>query len=202
MEISEIQNDIFWNNFKINKEDRVKLNGHKSCLLWFTGLSGSGKSTLANELEKVLFEHNVHSYILDGDNIRHGLNKDLGFNREDRKENIRRVGEVAKLFVDSGIITIGTFISPFLEDRFLVRSMFNIDEFIEVYIKCSIKECERRDTKGLYKRARQNLIENFTGITSPYEPPLEASIVVDTERLTIQEGVDHIFNYLLYNKIL
>jgi adenylylsulfate kinase len=152
---------------KIKKEDRQRQKGHKSAILWFTGLSGSGKSTLAHAVEERLFEMGVHTYVLDGDNIRTGLNKDLGFSAEDRKENIRRIGEVAKLFVDAGIMTLTAFISPYKQDRQFVRSLVKKGEFIEIYVKCPLEICERRDVKGLYKKARRGIIKNFTGIDDP-----------------------------------
>ncbi|WP_062356787.1 adenylyl-sulfate kinase [Bacillus kwashiorkori] len=193
---------IVWHDSAIKKTDRQLLNGHKSCVLWFTGLSGSGKSTLANAVDKELFLRSCRSYVLDGDNIRHGLNKDLSFSDDDRKENIRRIGEVAKLFVDSGQIILSAFISPFHEDRNLVRKMFQADEFIEIYLHCPITVCETRDPKGLYKMARSGKINNFTGISSPYEIPLNPEIVIETDQLTIQESVDKIICYLVDNGVL
>jgi adenylylsulfate kinase len=187
---------VFWHNNKVTLSDRRKLNGHKSCLLWFTGLSASGKSTLANELDKQLYEKGIRSYVLDGDNIRHGLNKDLGFSPEDRKENIRRIGEVAKLFVDAGLFTLAAFISPYRDDRDMVRKMFPEGDFIEVYVKCSIEECERRDPKGLYKKARAQEIKEFTGISAPYEEAFNPEIVVDTEKHSIEECVSQLTTYL------
>ncbi len=145
--------NITWHEAIITKEDRQKLNNHKSLVVWFTGLSGAGKSTLASEVEKLLHKQRVNTYILDGDNIRHGLNKDLGFQPEDRKENIRRIGEVSRLFVDAGIITLVAFISPYREDRQMVRSLFKEGEFLELYVKCSLTECQNRDPKGLYKKS-------------------------------------------------
>lgn len=198
---SEVKN-IYWHAASVTKEDRVRKNGYKSCVLWFTGLSGSGKSTLANAVSRVLFEKGVQTYVLDGDNIRHGLNKDLGFSEEDRKENIRRIGEVAKLFVDSGIIACTAFISPFREDRDNVRRLLKEGEFIEIYTKCPLSACEERDPKGLYKKARSGEIANFTGISSPYEEPLHPEIVIETDKLTIEEGVKKIVDYLKEKGIL
>ncbi len=188
--------NIVWHQAKVSKQDRHRLNQHKSCVLWFTGLSGSGKSTLSTEVEKELYQRGIRTYVLDGDNIRHGLNKDLGFSKEDRKENIRRIGEVAKLFVDAGIVTLTAFISPYIEDRATVRALFEKDEFIEVYVKCSIEECERRDPKGLYKKARLGEIKEFTGISAPYEEPVNPEIVVETDRESIETSVQKIVNYL------
>ncbi len=194
--------NITWHNTTISIKDRHLLNGHRSCALWFTGLSGSGKSTLANAVDYELFQNGFRSYVLDGDNIRLGLNRDLNFRKEDRKENIRRIGEVAKLFVDSGQIISSAFISPFREDRELVRNMFKADEFIEIYLNCPIQICETRDPKGLYKKARKGEISDFTGITSPYEPPLSPEIIIETNRMTIKDSVEKIFSFLKEKKIL
>ena len=180
----------------IKKEDRQRLKGHKSAILWFTGLSGSGKSTVAHKLEEKLFEMGIHTYVLDGDNIRTGLNKDLGFSAEDREENIRRIGEVAKLFVDAGIMVLSAFISPYIKDRETVRNLVNKGEFIEIYVKCPLEVCEQRDVKGLYKKAREGIIKNFTGIDDPYEEPLNPEIVVETDKETLEESVNKIINYL------
>ena len=188
--------NIVWQPSKVSKEDRRRLNGHGSCVLWFTGLSGAGKSTLATEVEKELHQRGVRTYVLDGDNIRHGLNRDLGFGKDDRKENIRRIGEVAKLFVDAGIVTLTAFISPYIEDREMVRALFEMGEFIEIYVKCSLEECERRDPKGLYKKARRGEIKDFTGISAPYEEPVHPELVVETEQETVETSVRKILNYL------
>ncbi|WP_457624513.1 adenylyl-sulfate kinase [Persephonella sp.] len=181
----------------INKEDRQRLKGHRSAILWFTGLSGSGKSTLAHAVEERLFERGIHTYVLDGDNIRTGLNKDLGFSKEDREENIRRIGEVAKLFVDAGIIVLSAFISPYRKDREFVRNLVEDGEFIEIYVKCPLEVCEARDVKGLYKKAREGLIKNFTGIDDPYEEPLNPEIIVETDKEPLEESVGKIINYLV-----
>lgn len=193
---------ITWHHAAVTKKKRHLLNGHKSCVLWFTGLSGSGKSTVANAVDEALFQRQCRSYVLDGDNIRHGLNQDLSFQARDRKENIRRIGEVAKLFVDSGQIVSSAFISPFREDRQLVRNMFQPDEFIEVHIHCPIHICEERDPKGLYEKARKGVIPNFTGITSPYEPPDHPEIVIETDQLSIEQAVQKVITYLTEKKIL
>lgn len=195
-------NNITWHHPTITKIDRHLLNGHKSCVLWFTGLSGSGKSTLANAVDSALFGKQFRSYVLDGDNIRHGLNKDLRFRTEDRKENIRRIGEVAKLFVDSGLIVSSAFISPFREDRNSVRRMFDPGEFIEIYLNCPIDVCEDRDPKGLYKKARIGEIPDFTGISSPYEIPSNPEIIIETDRMSIEQSVEKIISYLKDKKIL
>ncbi len=180
----------------IKKEDRQRQKGHKSAILWFTGLSGSGKSTLAHAVEDRLFEMGFHTYVLDGDNIRTGLNKDLGFSAEDREENIRRIGEVAKLFVDAGIFVLSAFISPYKKDRELVRNLVEKDEFIEIYVKCPLEVCEQRDVKGLYQKARAGIIKNFTGIDDPYEEPENPEIVVETDKETLEESVNKIIKYL------
>ncbi|MBO1510475.1 adenylyl-sulfate kinase [Metabacillus bambusae] len=195
-------NNIVWHDSSVTKEERRKKNNYQSYVLWFTGLSGSGKSTLANALARHLFETNIQSYVLDGDNIRHGLNKDLGFTDEDRKENIRRIGEVSKLFVDSGQIVLTAFISPFREDRQQVRDILSENEFFEVYVKCSLDECEVRDPKGLYKKARNNEIKHFTGIDSPYEEPENPAIIVDTETQTVEESVKQIVDFLVKKELI
>jgi len=180
----------------IRKQDRKTLNGHKSVILWFTGLSCSGKSTLAYKVEEELFKRGLRAYVLDGDNARTGLNKDLGFSAEDREENIRRIGEVAKLFVDAGLIVMAAFISPYQKDREFVRSIVEDDEFIEIYIKCSLDVCEQRDVKGFYKKARQGIIKNFTGIDDPYEEPKHPEIIVKTDKMTTEKSINQIMNYL------
>lgn len=188
--------NITWHESEVTKQDRQQLHSHKSATLWFTGLSGSGKSTISVELEKALFERKKHAFRLDGDNVRHGLNKNLGFSPEDRQENIRRIGEVSKLMVDAGLITITAFISPYREDRDNVRAMLDDDEFIEIYTQCSVEECERRDPKGLYKKARTGEIPEFTGISAPYEEPRNPEITIDTEQLDVKDAVTQILNYL------
>lgn len=174
--------NVKWHKTTINKYDRQNLNKHKGCMLWLTGLSGAGKSTLANALELILFQKGIRTYLLDGDNIRQGLNKDLGFSPEDRKENIRRIGEVAKLFVDAGLIVITAFISPYEEDRQYVRKLVEQDEFIEIYVKCPLEECQKRDPKGLYEKAGMGEISAFTGISDIYEEPPSPDIVVEIGR--------------------
>lgn len=194
--------NVVWQQTKVSKQDRQRLNGHKSCVLWFTGLSGAGKSTLAVELERRLHERKIHTYVLDGDNIRHGLNRNLGFSPEDRKENIRRIGEVAKLFVDAGMFVLTAFISPYREDRQMVRDMFAADEFIEIYVKCSVDECEKRDPKGLYRKAKAGQIKEFTGISAPYEAPSSCEIVVETDRMDIEDCLDTIIAFLTKNNYI
>jgi adenylylsulfate kinase len=194
--------NLYWHQSKVLLADRRRLNQHSSCVIWLTGLSASGKSTLANELDKYLYKQNKRSYVLDGDNIRLQLNKDLGFSPEDRKENIRRIGEVARLFVDAGLLTIAAFISPYLDDRNMVRSMFPKGEFIEVFVKCSIEECERRDPKGLYKLARINQIKEFTGVSAPYETSENPELIIETDKQPIESSVLQLVNYLENNGFL
>ncbi|KHE93245.1 MAG: adenylyl-sulfate kinase [Candidatus Scalindua rubra] len=191
--------NIKWHHGKITKEDRAKLLNQKGATIWLTGLSGSGKSTIAVELERALIENNHQAYILDGDNIRHGLNKNLGFSPEDRTENIRRIGEVAKLFTDANIITIAAFVSPYRDDRQNVRKLLDNGEFIEIYVKCSLEVCETRDTKGLYKKARAGEVKDFTGISAPYEEPLRPEITIDSSKLSVEESTRFILNYLEAN---
>lgn len=195
----EVVKNIVWHAATITKDDRHRMNGHKSAILWYTGLSGAGKSTLANKVEEKLFEKGYHTYVLDGDNIRMGLNKGLGFTAEDRKENIRRIGEVAKLFVDAGALVSTAFVSPYIEDREMVRSIVKEGEFIEIYVAASLEVCEDRDTKGLYKKARAGEIKNFTGISDPYEAPVNAELTVDTGGQTLEESALVVLNYLEAN---
>ena len=192
----EVVKNIVWHNATITKEDRHRKNGHKSAILWYTGLSGAGKSTLANKVEEKLFERGYNTYVLDGDNIRMGLNKGLGFDAEARKENIRRIGEVAKLFVDAGVIVSTAFVSPYTADRDLVRALVPEGEFVEIYVAASLEVCETRDTKGLYKKARAGEIKNFTGISDPYEAPENAELTVDTGGQTLDESAEAVLNYL------
>jgi adenylylsulfate kinase len=192
----EVTKNIVWHNATISKDDRHRMNGHKSAILWYTGLSGAGKSTLANKVEEKLFERGFHTYVLDGDNIRHGLNKGLGFTTEDRKENIRRIGEVAKLFVDGGAFVSTAFISPYRSDRDMVRSLVPEGEFLEVYIDAPLEVCESRDPKGLYKKARAGEIKHFTGIDDPYEAPENAEIVVKTGDYSLEECAAQVIDYL------
>ena len=188
--------NIKWHHGKITKEDRVTLLNQKGATIWLTGLSGSGKSTIAVELEHALIENKHQAYILDGDNIRHGLNKNLGFSPEDRTENIRRIGEVAKLFTEANIITIAAFVSPYREDRDNVRKLLGRGEFVEIYVKCSLEVCEKRDTKGLYKKARAGEVKDFTGISAPYEEPLNPELTIDSSKLSIEESTRTILDYL------
>ncbi|WP_445490776.1 adenylyl-sulfate kinase [Niallia sp. 03133] len=188
--------NITWHDQTVTKQQRREKYKHHSYVLWFTGLSGSGKSTVANAVAKRLYDDHTNNYVLDGDNIRFGINKDLGFSEEDRKENIRRIGEVSKLFVDSGQVVLTAFISPFREDRDKVRELLEEDEFIEVYVKCSLAACEKRDPKGLYEKARQGIIKDFTGISSPYEEPNKPELIINTEKNSIEDCVEQIVQYL------
>jgi adenylylsulfate kinase len=194
--------NIVWHEHHILKQQRAKLKNQKPCILWFTGLSGSGKSTLANAVEAKLYELKKHTYLLDGDNIRMGLNKGLSFSDEARIENIRRIGEVAKLFVDSGLIVLTAFISPFQKERQIVKDLVSENEFIEVFIDTPLAVCESRDPKGLYEKARKGNIPNFTGISSPYEAPRKAEIHLKTDIIGVDECVQKIINYLEKNKYL
>ncbi|AUZ26340.1 adenylyl-sulfate kinase [Bacillus subtilis] len=188
--------DIVWHEASITKEEYQQKNKHKSSILWLTGLSGSGKSTIANAAARELFEQGYQVIVLDGDNIRHGLNKDLGFSDEDRKENIRRIGEVAKLFVQQGTIVITAFISPFREDREQVRQLVEAGEFNEIYIKCDLDICEQRDPKGLYKKARNGEIPFFTGIDSPYEEPEAPELVLDSGQHDREECKNQLIEFV------
>ncbi len=188
--------NIVWHEASVTKEERRRKNGHSSFILWFTGLSASGKSSVANAFAHRLFEDGKQAFVLDGDNVRHGLNSDLGFDEVSRKENIRRIGEVAKLFVEGGQIVLTAFISPYREDRQVVRSLVAEGEFIEVFVQCSVEACEKRDPKGLYKKARNNEIPNFTGISAPYEEPVNPEITLDTEKYSIEECAEQLQYFL------
>lgn len=188
--------NLTWHDHKINKMERAEQKKQRPFLLWLTGLSGSGKSTIANALEFELFKNDHHSYILDGDNVRQRLNKDLGFSDEDRVENIRRIAEVSKLFVDAGMIVVTAFISPFAKERQLAKDLLEDGEFVEVFVKAPLEVCEERDPKGLYKKARQGEIKNFTGIDSPYEEPENPALVLDNATHSVDENVAIIMQYL------
>ena len=194
--------NVVWHDTIIGKEAREEKNGHRGIVLWMTGLSGCGKSSIATELQKRLFEMNSQVFILDGDNVRHGLNSDLGFSPEDREENIRRIGEVAHLFSEAGVIAITSFISPYKKDRNRARNLNEDGDFIEVHVKAPLSICEKRDPKGLYKKARQGIIPEFTGISAPYEAPENPEILIETDKLNIEESVNKIINYLKDNNIL
>ena len=194
--------NIVWHDHHVTKESRSKSKDQKPCVLWFTGLSGSGKSTVANAVELKLNQLSKHTYILDGDNVRLGLNKGLTFSDEDRIENIRRIGEVSKLFIDAGTIVLTAFISPFRKDRQQVRNLIQENEFIEVFIDTSLEICESRDPKGLYKKARNGEIPNFTGISSPYEAPDNPEIHIKAGEISLEESVEQIIKYLKLNSFL
>lgn len=189
-----------WHHATVTRERRAQLNSHKSVLLWFTGLSGAGKSTLAHALEESLHQMGYHTFVLDGDNVRHGLCGDLGFSNENRVENIRRISEVAKLFVEAGVIVLTAFISPFRADRAKARNLVGAD-FFEIYCRCPLDVCEERDVKGLYRRARSGEIKEFTGISSPYEEPEQPELIVETSGRTIEDCVEQILNYLIQRGI-
>ena len=188
--------NITWHQATVTTEDREQLLNQKGCVIWFTGLSGSGKSTLANAVAHLLHERNHHTYVLDGDNVRHGLNKNLGFSPADREENIRRVGEVAKLFVDAATVVMTAFISPYRADRDQARNLIGEGRFVEVFVECPLEVCEERDPKGLYKKARTGEIKEFTGISAPYEPPHNAEVIVNTADLSITECAQKVITVL------
>lgn len=195
--------NLFPHPHQVTRGERSKIKGHQPVVIWLTGYSGSGKSTIANALETTLVtSHKVHAYLLDGDNIRTGLNAGLGFSGVDRKENIRRIGEVAKLMLDAGLIVITAFISPFQSDRDQVRSLFNEGEFWEVFVDCPLEICKQRDPKGLYKKAEAGQIPDFTGISSPYEAPLAPELTINTAELNVEECVDKIIELLMDKKII
>ena len=191
--------NITWHDGAITNSDRERLLNQKGAVLWFTGLSGSGKSTLANAVEEKLFEMGHLTYILDGDNIRHGLNKNLGFSPEDREENIRRIGEVSKLFCDAGVIAMTAFISPYRADRDKARALVAEGRFVEIYVQVPLEIAEQRDPKGLYKKARAGEIKEFTGISAPYEEPMKAELIVETGKLSLEESVGVVIDYLKKN---
>ncbi|MBA4372484.1 MAG: adenylyl-sulfate kinase [Thermodesulfovibrio sp.] len=187
---------VVWHQGEVTRSDRNARNAHQSGLFWFTGLSASGKSTIAHAVEKELFDRGIRVYVLDGDNVRHGLNANLGFSAEDRKENMRRIAEVARLMVDAGLVVLAAFISPFREDRSAVRKIFSNDNFAEIYVKCGLEECEKRDPKGQYKKARAGIIKNYTGISAPYEEPESPELIVDTEKLSLEDSVKAIMRFI------
>ena len=194
--------NIIYHAASVTRERRNQLNNHKSVVIWFTGLSGSGKSTLAHSVEEILFSKGCRTYVLDGDNVRHGLTSNLGFSNEDRKENIRRIGEVTKLMMEAGLIILTAFISPFREDRIAVRNLISDGDFIEIYCKASLETCEARDLKGLYKRARLGEIKNYTGINSPYEIPDNPELIIDIDQEVLEESVSKIVSFLQTKSIV
>jgi adenylylsulfate kinase len=199
---NQLSQHIKWQEQAVVRPMRESVNQHKSMVIWLTGLSGAGKSTIAKTLEQYLFQQGCKTYVLDGDNIRHGLCSDLQFTDKDRAENIRRAGEVSKLFLDAGVIVISAFISPFKSDRDVVRALFNEGDFIEVYCKADIDVCEKRDVKGIYAKVRQGLIEQFTGISSPYEIPKNPELILDTFEYNIEECVNQVISYLKMRNLI
>jgi adenylyl-sulfate kinase len=197
-----LADNIVWHDHKITRAERSVNKNQKPCLLWFTGLSGSGKSTIANALDVALHKRGYHTFLLDGDNVRHGLCSDLGFSDDDREENIRRVGEVCKLFADAGLIVMSAFISPFTSDRRMVRKLFPAGEFIEVFMDTPLETCEERDPKGLYRKARSGEIKHFTGIDSPYELPSHPELRLDTSTMSVEACVDTLIAYLLERNLI
>jgi adenylylsulfate kinase len=194
--------NTIYHNATVTQERRNQLNGHKSVVIWFTGLSGSGKSTLAHLVEEELYKLNCRAFVLDGDNVRHGLSSNLTFSDKDRKENIRRIGEAAKLMMEAGVIAVTAFISPFREDRDLVRQLLPQGDFIEIYCNASLEVCESRDVKGLYKRARAGEIKDYTGIDSPYEVPSNPELIIDAENESLEESVAKVIDFLKFKEII
>ncbi len=199
---SKLLKNLVWHHATVTRERREGMNGHGSAILWFTGYSGAGKSTLAHAIEEQLHQLGCRTFVLDGDNVRHGLCSDLGFSIADRAENIRRIGEMSKLFIEAGIIALTAFISPFRADRERVRSLADKGDFIEIYCRCALQVCEQRDVKGLYKRARAGEIKEFTGISSPYEEPENPDLLLDTDQLSIEESSGKVMQLLWERKIL
>ena len=189
-------NNIVAHDYIVSKTKRNQKNKHNSFVIWFTGLSGSGKSTIANKVEEVLFKKGIKTYTLDGDNIRMGINKGLGFSEDDRRENLRRIAEVGKLFVDAGVVTVAAFVSPVHKERELVKNIIGASNFIEVFVNTSLEECERRDVKGLYKKARAGEIKNFTGIDAPYEAPMQPDVLIETEKESVDEAVEKVVTFV------
>ena len=196
------QNNVVWHHGTVTRERREKLQGHKGAVVWFTGLSGTGKSTLAHKVEEQLHQIGCHTYVFDGDNVRHGLCADLGFSALDRSENIRRIGEMTKLFLDAGMIALNAFISPFIRDREAVRKLVGPDNFIEIYCQCPLVVCEQRDVKGVYKRARAGEIKDFTGISSPYEPPHNPDLVLGTNEIEPEECAVRVIRLLVQRGVV
>ena len=193
--------NTIWHNATVTRERREDRNKNRGAVVWFTGLSGAGKSTIAHSVEEQLFQTGCLSYVFDGDNVRHGLCSDLGFSAEDRTENIRRIAEMCRLFVDAGVVALTAFISPLHSDRAMVRKLMG-DDFIEVYCRCPVEVCEERDVKGLYKKARAGEIKDFTGISAPYEAPENPDMIIDTDKVSLEESVDKVMNLLLDRKVI
>ena len=196
MDNNSVNVEVQWQFLDVSKNDRRNIKGHSSAIIWLTGLPASGKTTIARELDKKLHERGCHTYVLDGDNVRHGLNRDLGFSKEQRKENIRRIAEVAKLFCDAGVITICSFVSPYKDDRDLARSIVEESEFIEVFVQCPLEVCIERDPKSMYKKAVKGAMKSFTGVDDPYETPESPEIIIESDRLTLPESVERILQWL------
>lgn len=194
--------NVSWHRVSVTRERRETENGHRSVVLWFTGLSGSGKSTLAHAVEEMLHENGCHTFVFDGDNVRHGLCKDLGFSPQDRHENIRRIGEMAKLFLDAGVISLAAFISPYRVDRAFVRDVVGAKDYLEIYCRCSLEVCEKRDTKGLYRRARAGEIKEFTGISAPYEEPENPDLIVDTGTASLEQCAQKVLDLLVERRLI
>lgn len=201
-ETTDKSSNVVWHQSTVSRKRREEKNQHKSVVLWFTGLSGSGKSTLAHAVEEELYQLGLNTFVLDGDNVRHGLNKDLGFSNQDRKENIRRISEAAKLMLEAGVITLTAFISPFKEEREMARSLMPHGDFIEIHCYCPLEVCEKRDVKGLYKRARNGEIKDFTGISSPYEAPVKPELKIDTNTLTLEQAAQQVIALLREKHVL
>lgn len=195
-------NNVVWHNATVTRSRRERQAGHRGVALWFTGLSGSGKSTLAHTVEERLFQHGCRTYVFDGDNVRHGLCRDLGFSHEDRSENLRRIGEMTRLFLDAGVIALTAFISPFKRNREFVRDLIGKDDFIEVYCRCPVEICEQRDKKDLYRRARTGEIKEFTGISSPYEAPETPDLELDTSKLSLEECTNRVMTLLIHRGVV
>lgn len=194
------KNNVVWHKPEVTRQMRNRLNGHKSIALWFTGLPSSGKSTIAHSVEKRLYEMGVRTYTLDGDNVRHGLCSDLGFSKEDRTENLRRIAEVIKLFLDAGIVVLAAFVSPLREQREKIKTLIGQEDFIEIYCRCPVEVCELRDSKGMYKKAKNGEIKEYTGVSAPYEEPENPTLIIDTHLLSIEESVDRVLK-LVESKI-
>jgi adenylylsulfate kinase len=197
-----MEEHVVWRENLVDRQDRNRLNKHRSALVWFTGLPSSGKSTIAHHLEKELFALGIRAYVLDGDNVRHGMNSNLGFSREDRKENLRRIAELSKLMVDAGIVVLAAFVSPYKEDRDFVRKKVGEESFFEIFVQCSPEVCENRDPKGHYRKAKEGIIKNFTGVSGPYEEPEAPEVVLDTEQLDVQDAVLKVLEFLDSRKFI
>jgi adenylylsulfate kinase len=202
MNKSEGENSITWFDGYLSREDRERLHGHRGAVIWFTGLSASGKSTIARHLEKMLYNMGCSTYVFDGDNVRHGLCRDLGFSAEDRAENIRRIGEMVNLYVDAGIIAIAAFISPYREDRRSIRDLVGEERFMEIYIECPVEVCAARDQKGIYAKATAGIIKEFTGISAPYEPPEDPALVIHSHQEDVMKSAQQVLDLIMKHQII